>query len=34
MERMSNAIAWSGTAYAFAAVLVLSAWRIYRTTPH
>jgi MFS family permease len=34
MERMSNAIAWSGAAYAGAAILVLSALRTYRTTPH
>jgi len=34
MERMSNAIAWSGSAYAVAAVLVLSAWWTYRITPH
>ena len=34
MERMSHAIGWSGAAYAAAAVLVLSALRLYRISPH
>jgi MFS family permease len=34
MDRMSHAIGWSGAAYAAAAALVLSAWRIYRVSPH
>jgi MFS family permease len=34
MERMSGAIAWSGSAYMLAAALIFASLRIYRRTPH